>query len=273
MEIELNKKERGIKGWLAFFVYIWVGLGSVFSFFFMLITLIRFRADMDVSILLLFYEVIPLIVAIVTVRSFVLEKNNAVSLARTFLVLCAFKAFIVFVLCGIAKVNNWFYIYFFGIYVQCVIWLIYLNHSKQVEYVIPLETRTWKLFEKILLSIYALLVLVFMLMCYVYVTMKVQIVAMDNSVEQVTDTIIGPSILVCEIVDSTFVYSELYKDSLVAIKKENYIDDVKKILENDTLISNFLDKENEIYFRFVDVNGTEIYSLNVIQKDSVNSNN
>lgn len=257
-----TKKEKDIKGWLAFFVYVWIGLGSILSVVLSLILLISQHADLDVSIFILLYDVFPLLIGVATVRAFVLEKSNAVSLARTFLIMRIMLGVVILML-GWVGAQPVLYTYSIGGCVQCVIWLVYLRCSNQVKYVIPAETRTWNKFEKILLSVYVLLVLFLILGGY-YVYVNEQSKAAKH-IEQVSEYELEQTE---SMADTTVIYrfphafvcAEIEADSLALIRKEfaQYIEGYAKV---DTTILKSLKKGDNVVCELLDANNEVVYRV------------
>lgn len=259
-----NKKEKDIKGWLAFFVYVWVGLGSILSVALSLILLISQRADLDVSIFLLLYDVFPLLIGIATVRAFVLEKNNAVSLARTFLTMRVMLC-VVLLMLGWVGAQPVLYTYSIGGCVQCVIWLVYLRCSNQVKDVIPAEARTWKSFEKILLSVYVLLVL-FLIPGGYYVYVNEQSKAAKH-IEQVseyeleqTESMADTDVTVIYQFPHAFVCAEIKADSLALIRKE-FVQFIEGYAKMDTTILKSLEKGDNVVCELLDANNEVVYRV------------
>lgn len=259
-----TKKEKDIKGWLAFFVYVWVGLGSILSVALSLILLISQRADLDVSIFLLLYDVFPLLIGLATVRAFVLVKNNAVSLARTFLTMRVIICVVILII-GWVCANPFLYAYSMMGCVQCVIWFVYLHRSKQVKSVIPIEMRMWKSSEKILLSVYVLLVLFLILGGY-YVYVSEQSKAAKH-IEQVseyeleqTESMADTDVTVIYQFPHAFVCAEIEADSLALIRKEfaQYIEGYAKV---DTTILKSLKKGDNVVCELLDANNEVVYRV------------
>lgn len=259
-----TKKEKDIKGWLAFFVYVWIGLGSILSVVLSLILLISQHADLDVSIFILLYDVFPLLIGVATVRAFVLEKSNAVSLARTFLIMRIMIGAVILML-GWVGAQPVLYTYSIGGCVQCVIWLVYLRCSNQVKDVIPAEARTWNKFEKILLSVYVLLVLFLILGGY-YVYVNEQSKAAKH-IEQVseyeleqTESMADTDVTVIYQFPHAFVCAEIEADSLALIRKEfaQYIEGYAKV---DTTILKSLKKGDNVVCELLDANNEVVYRV------------
>lgn len=263
-----TQKEKDIKGWLAFFVYVWIGLGSILSVVLSLILLISQHADLDVSIFILLYDVFPLLIGVATVRAFVLEKSNAVSLARTFLIMRIMLGVVILML-GWVGAQPVLYTYSIGGCVQCVIWLVYLRCSNQVKDVIPAEACTWNKFEKIIVTIYTLLVLLLLLGLFVFVGMREQKMATNKHIEQANymgDTI---STVVYRFPNSTLVTTEIGADSL-AIIQEDFVQWLKIYVKNDESILKSLQKDDEVICALLDANREVVYSVQVkIQNDTV----
>lgn len=284
-----TKKEKDIKGWLAFFVYVWVGLGSILSVALSLILLISQRADLDVSIFLLLYDVFPLLIGIATVRAFVLEKNNAVSLARTFLIMRIMLG-VMMLFIGWVCANPFLYAYsmmgcvlesilftpvgnvILSSVVQCVIWFVYLHRSKQVKSVIPIEMRTWNKFEKILLSVYVLLVLFLILGGY-YVYVNEQSKAAKH-IEQVseyeleqTESMANTDVTVIYQFPHAFVCAEIEADSLALIRKE-FVQFIEGYAKVDTTILKSLKKGDNVVCELLDANNEVVYRVG-LKKDTI----
>ena len=259
-----TKKEKDIKGWLAFFVYVWIGLGCILSVVLSLILLISQRADLDVSIFILLYDVFPLLIGVATVRAFVLEKSNAVSLARTFLTMRVIICVVILII-GWVCASPFLYAYSMMGCVQCVIWLVYLHRSKQVKSVIPIEMRTWKSSEKILLSVYVLLVLFLILgVYYVYVSEQSKAAKHIEQVSEYeleqTESMADTDVTVIYQFPHAFVCAEIEADSLALTRKEfaQYIEGYAKV---DTTILKSLKKGDNVVCELLDANNEVVYRV------------
>lgn len=159
-----QSKEKVFTGWLAFFLGVYLGLGSWVSLLFNVIINIGEKNGPLTLIICLILNGIAMFVAIAAIRAFCLYKSNAVSLAKTYIIIRVMDIFMVMsVACMLG--NSPDYSQEIGAFIACVVWYVYLHVSKQVKRIIPVETRTWKRLEKCLLTIYAVIVLVFVSLC------------------------------------------------------------------------------------------------------------
>jgi hypothetical protein len=143
-----------VSGWLAFFLWVGVGLGAMFSCLFIIPILVDL--GFTFTMLLASLSVVCLMItAILTIKAFYQKAPNAVALAMTYIAMIALDELAWIAFCIILDDTTLLYVAARSL-IWALIWLSYLLMSDHVENMIPRSTRTWKMTEKILLALYAL---------------------------------------------------------------------------------------------------------------------
>lgn len=148
-----EEKKDGITGWLAFFLWVGVGLGAIISCVTTITSLSGVGWTPFSVALFGTYLGSMVAVAVMTIVAFYKRSENAVALATTYVVMIAADAVLQFIVSVMIEedpitkdvVRS---------FVWAIVWFCYLRMSKQVKRVIPEEKRSWKLAEKILLGVY-----------------------------------------------------------------------------------------------------------------------
>ena len=144
-----------VSGWLAFFLWIGVGGGAVWSVIFTIASLKGIGLTFSTSLLYFFYIGSLLATAIFTIKSFYQKAPNAVALAKTYIAMIAIDG-CVSVANGIILNEDSMLVGALRSFIWAAIWFSYISNSTHVANMIPKQTRVWKVPEKILLAIYAL---------------------------------------------------------------------------------------------------------------------
>jgi hypothetical protein len=150
-----NQETLTVSGWLAFFLWVGVGLGAVGSCIFAIASLKDAGLTFGTSFIYFFYIGSLVATAVLAIKAFYQKAPNAVALAKTYIAMIAID--------GVVSVSNFVILNDDSMLVSALrsfvwagIWFTYLSSSTHVANMIPKSTRLWKLPEKILLSIYAL---------------------------------------------------------------------------------------------------------------------
>ncbi|MBP5364388.1 MAG: hypothetical protein J6Y82_00490 [Bacteroidales bacterium] len=145
------KRKDSVSGWLAFFLYVAVGLATAYSVY----TLLRLSASWSrlsskVIVVMLVLALLQSIVAIATIRAFHRRLPDAVAWARTYLWCLLIGCILDF--CVVKMTEQWLfisdYLITLGPVLGPIIWLLYLKYSRRVRTVIPPEMRTWRPIQK-----------------------------------------------------------------------------------------------------------------------------
>lgn len=143
-----QKKDEKISGWLAFFLWVSVGLSTIVN---IIITAINsdVYAFLSISPLLLLQTVS----AVLTIYCFYKRKGNAIACAYCYLLTILFFAIINLIgdAMGVSLSEKEI-ISTIRSLVWVIIWFVYLYVSKQVERIIPINTRYWGKLSIILIS-------------------------------------------------------------------------------------------------------------------------
>ena len=150
---------ESIHGWLVVFLWLGIGAGVLLSVlnFFVEMHALKSEGALELSILLsslLYLEIGVLVVTgILTIIAFYKRKDNAVSLAMTYIAMIVLNGIYILIIGNLSEDNS---IYPSAIrqFVWGGVWFAYLMMSSQVKAVIPKATRVWKSFEKVLIAIY-----------------------------------------------------------------------------------------------------------------------
>lgn len=153
------ENKENISGWLAFFLWVGVLGGACISVVLQLLNL-----EYGFSWIFWVVDIIMIscliITAIKTVRAFLKRESNAVSWATTYIAMIVLDGIISLIIGG-ATNDSSMYPSAIRQFLWGGIWFTYLRSSVKVRRVIPSSNRTWKWFEKIVLIIYLLTLLVF----------------------------------------------------------------------------------------------------------------
>ena len=143
---------KRISGWLAFFLWVGLGGGGLVS----LIYGISYVVDEGMGIffsILYFATIISLFVtAIYAIWAFYNKRTNAVSAAKTYIVMIVLDGIIGLLLGRILKDGEW--VPYIRQFVWAAIWYSFLMKSEDVDFIIPKESRTKGKVEKTTLSVY-----------------------------------------------------------------------------------------------------------------------
>ena len=131
--------EEKISGWLAFFLWVGIGLNLVISFIQVL-----FQADVLIGLL---YVTVFAVIGIKTIVAFYKRHENAVPLAITFCLMSAMNAIYTAVAFSILGLGTSTWSLFWGL-LWASIWLTYLKASYVVNDMFPVSERRWHKFEK-----------------------------------------------------------------------------------------------------------------------------
>ena len=147
------QEPKPISGWLTFFLWIGVGLGAIIS---SVLTISEFAGIgwTPFSIFVFIGYLGSLVaVAVLTIIAFYRRKENAVSLAMTYVLMIALDGVLQIAIAVI--VNDETMIKdIIQSFVWSITWFVYLICSKQVKEKIPEGTRKWKPMELILLAVF-----------------------------------------------------------------------------------------------------------------------
>lgn len=154
---ELNKsnpqQEPKISGWLAFFLWVGVGLGAVVGFIRTISDMINVGWTPYAIVIYAGYLGALLAVAVMTIIAFYKRSSNAVALAMTYIAIIAFDGVMQLAIMVInddmSEMKG-----MIRSFIWAAVWLTYLVCSEQVKQLIPAESRSWKMPEKILLVVY-----------------------------------------------------------------------------------------------------------------------
>ena len=144
-----------VSGWLAFFLWIGVGLGVVGSCIFAIANLKDISLTFTTGLIYALYLGSLVATAILTIKAFYQKAPNAVALAKTYIAMIAVDALLSVANCvilndisSLAQAGRSF--------IWSAIWFSYISTSTHVANMIPLSIRKWQLAEKILLTIYVI---------------------------------------------------------------------------------------------------------------------
>lgn len=149
--VEGSVDER-INGWLAFFLWVGVGVGATISFFSILMAMFADPFGWIVTSCQFVLITAIVLVAVLTILGFYRRWPNAVALAKTYIALMfidgLFNGLVGFLLEDASMAFDTF-----RSLVWSAIWFTYLLCSAKVAGRIPSETRRWGGLEKIILSV------------------------------------------------------------------------------------------------------------------------
>ena len=158
VKIENEEKEYQasltVSGWLAFFLWVGVGLGAVATCVLNIANLFDVGLNVLSKTLFAVYLAGLVSIAVLTIKAFYKRASNAVALAATYIAMIAIDGLVgvvsSFLLDDVTLLSSLRQL------IWAAIWLSYLLMSTHVENMIPRQTRTWKLPEKIILGVYTL---------------------------------------------------------------------------------------------------------------------
>lgn len=159
-QIAKGELGKSISGWLFVFLWLGVGCGALLSVIMALVDLSTNEySAFFVSLYCLMIGALS-VTAVATIVAFYKRKNNAVSLAVTYIAMILLDGVFAF---SMAAISNDSIVVISAIrqFVWGGVWLAYLIMSDKVEAVIPKVTRVWGALEKITISVYVLSVLTF----------------------------------------------------------------------------------------------------------------
>ena len=144
-----------VSGWLAFFLWVGVGLGAVGSCIFAIASLKDVGLTLTLDLVYLLYLVSLVTTAVLTIKAFYKRASNAVALAKTYIAMIAVDGLVNIANCIIINDNSdW--VAAIRSFIWAAIWFSYISNSTHVENMIPKSIRTWNITEKILIAVYAL---------------------------------------------------------------------------------------------------------------------
>lgn len=144
-----------VSGWLAFFLWVGVGLGAVGSCILAIANLKGVGLTFITGFIYLLYLGSLVTVAVLTIRAFYQKAPNAVALARTYISMIAIDG-IVSIAGAIIINDDGMWVDAIRSFIWAAIWFSYISNSTHVANMIPKSIRTWNIAEKILITIYAL---------------------------------------------------------------------------------------------------------------------
>lgn len=151
--VERAVDER-INGWLAFFLWVGVGLGATISFFSILTAMFAEPFGWIVTLCQFVLITAIVLVAVLTIVGFYRRWLNAVALAKTYIALIFMDGLLSAVIGFVLEDGSMA----FGTirsFVWSAVWFTYLLCSAKVEGRIPSESRRWRGLEKTILSVAA----------------------------------------------------------------------------------------------------------------------
>lgn len=147
------EEELKINGWLAFFLWVGVGLGALITVIQEIGSLINGGYGPLLNVLIIASFTALATIAVMTIIAFYKRKPNAVSLAKTYISLIAFNGLFYLVIAIISEDTS-LYSQIFRQFIWAGTWFSYIELSEKVRDIIPKEKRTWNMAEKVLASIY-----------------------------------------------------------------------------------------------------------------------
>lgn len=102
-EIELNSRESGIRGWLAFFIWVGVIGGAVGSVIIGIRLLTENTFGLAYSIVYGIMLAVLMLTAVLTCIAFYSRSSNAVSLAKTYIVMIALDGISYAIICMLTR--------------------------------------------------------------------------------------------------------------------------------------------------------------------------
>lgn len=151
--------DEKIHGWLKFFLIVFVGIGSIFSLIYNFATF-ESGDNFWISISDVVFAVVYLVVGIFTIVAFHKRDTDAVFLAKTFVILCFASNLLGLLTMDGEMTNTKVITNMIRSIFWCCIWFVFLCNSAQVKRLIPIEHRTTKTRDWIIISAVILLPLI-----------------------------------------------------------------------------------------------------------------
>lgn len=145
-----------VSGWLAFFLWVGVGFGALASVVITLGALVNSGTSTLYNLLAMGEIGCLLAVAVMTIIAFYKRKENAVSLALTYIAMIALDGILSLAI-SVMTDDYTDLISTFRQFVWAGIWGTYIHSSVQVEELIPSAKRVWSKIEKTILGVYIVL--------------------------------------------------------------------------------------------------------------------
>ena len=149
--LKFDEEEEKIGGWMAFFLWVGIGLGLVVSTVRVFSQLFDQATGRITDFLSVLYLALFVLIGVKAIVAFYRKKENAVPLAMTYCIMVALDAFGIL---GVSLVSGqsgpWFLV-FRNILWACI-WVSYLCLSEDVKERFPKHERKWRPMEKIVLS-------------------------------------------------------------------------------------------------------------------------
>jgi hypothetical protein len=155
-----TKENLTISGWLALFLWLGIGGGSIGTIIFTLASFSGLSITPLLGIILFIYLLCYVVCAVLTIKAFYKRENNAVSLARTYIAMVFIDIILSLVIIFITDDFSYLPMTVRS-FVWGIIWFSYLSFSERVKEIIPPITRTWEKTEKIILIIFTVISLAF----------------------------------------------------------------------------------------------------------------
>lgn len=159
---EALEEEKSISGWLAFFLWVGVGLGALISVIMGLAQTFGQGFGWFFTSTYLIMMGSLLVTAILTIIAFYKRNSNAVALATTYIAMIVLDGVMSLVIAAVSEDSS-MYPQAFRQLCWGAIWFSYLRQSSKVELIVPILTRTWNKLEKFILALYILSLSIFTL--------------------------------------------------------------------------------------------------------------
>ena len=167
-QIELQKQVKEyanvkeLSGWTKFFLWVGIGFGATISVIFAFVNDVFAQGWLLATV-----NGIPLFLlvatAIYTIVAFYHKKSNAVALAKTYiamifldLISCLAQSILVDDVI-LDQMGDFYFKHAIGSAIWCTIWFCYVQLSENIKDVFPVAKRSWKLFEKIVIAVFAII--------------------------------------------------------------------------------------------------------------------
>jgi hypothetical protein len=148
-----HKDKISISGWLAFFLWVGIGVGAIASSVIGIVQIFNEGFGWLFSTIYLISIVTLVAIAIYAIIAFYRRKSNAVSLARTYIAMIVLDGVLSIVISVLLDDSSLFP-QAIRQFVWAAIWFAFLQNSTNVQEIIPVQSRSWNGFEKIVLIIY-----------------------------------------------------------------------------------------------------------------------
>lgn len=148
-----NNTPQSISGWLTFFLWVGIGLGAIVTTKTAFNDIIIDGINWYFASAYATYIIALDIIAVYTIIAFYRRKSNAVALGITYTAMIALDGISSLILGAIFEDNSMFRPALRQIS-WGLIWFTYIQKSEDIDNLIPMLSRTWKSFEKIVLAIY-----------------------------------------------------------------------------------------------------------------------